>query len=51
MEAASEAGMANFFLKTRLSSSNSDPNSLFVKVVDESCEKIIAKLQELQLKV
>ena len=51
MEAASEAGMANFFLKTRLSSSNSDPNSLFVKAVDESCEKIIAKLQELQLKV
>ena len=51
MEAASEAGMANFFLKTRLSSSNSDPNSLFVKAVDETCEKIIAKLQELQLKV
>ena len=51
MEAASEAGVANFFLKTRLSSSNSDPNSLFVKAVDETCEKIIAKLQELHLKV
>lgn len=51
MEAASEAGVANFFLKTRLSSTKTDPNSLFVKSVDESCEKIIEKLQEMQLKV
>ncbi len=51
MEAASESGVANFFLKTRLSSSKTDPNSLFVKAIDESCEKIIEKLQEMQLKV
>ena len=51
MEAASEAGIANFFLKTRLSSTTNDPNSLFVKAVDETCEKIISKLQEMQLKV
>ena len=51
MEAASEAGVANFFLKTRLSTTSNDPNSIFVKTVDETCEKIISKLQELQLKV
>lgn len=51
MEAASEAGVANFFLKTRLSTTSNDPNSMFVKTVDETCEKIISKLQELQLKV
>lgn len=51
MEAASEAGVSNFFLKTRLSSTNNDPNSLFVKNVDDACEKIIAKLQELQYTV
>ena len=50
MEAASEAGVANFFLKTRLSTTSNDPNSMFVKTVDETCEKIISKLQELQLK-
>ena len=50
MEAASEAGVANFFLKTRLSTTSNNPNSMFVKAVDETCEKIISKLQELQLK-
>lgn len=51
MEAASEAGVANFFIKSRLSTTSNDPNSLFVKCVDETCEKIISKLQEMQLKV
>ena len=46
MEAASEAGVATFFLKTRLSSSANDKNSAFIKSVAELA-KAIAGADEL----
>lgn len=51
MEAASEAGVANFFLKTRLSTTAMDKNSIFVKSVSSVAQKILFKLQELQYQV
>ena len=51
MEAASEAGVSNLFIKARLSSNKSDPNVLFVKAVDDFCKKLIQKLQELKYTV
>lgn len=51
MEAASEAGVANFFLKTRLSSTPMDKNGLFVNSVDSVSKKILLKLQELKYQV
>ncbi len=50
MECASESGVANFFLKTRLSTATQDKNSEFIKAVDFSCKKIIYKLEELKYK-
>ena len=46
----SEAGVAQFFLTTRLSNKNGDKNSLFVNSVDGACRRIIEKLKELNLK-
>ena len=51
MESACEGKVANFFLKTRLSSSTQDKNSQFIKSVEDSCEKINFKLQELKYKI
>lgn len=51
MEAASEAGVAQFFLKARLSASASDRNSLFLKSVDSACKGINKRLEELKYKV
>lgn len=51
MEAASEAGVANFFLKTRLSTNAMDKNAIFVNSVDSVSKKILLKLQELKYQV
>ncbi len=47
----SEAGVAQFFLTTRLSNKINDKNSNFVNCVEDACQKIIYKLQELKYKV
>lgn len=46
----SEAGIAQFFLTTRLSNKVNDKNTEFVKSVDGMCKRIIEKLKELKLK-
>ncbi|MBR3511825.1 MAG: hypothetical protein IKN74_02580 [Clostridia bacterium] len=51
MEAASEAGVSNLFIKARLSTNKTDPNVLFVKSVDDFCKKLIQKLQDLKYTV
>ncbi len=51
MEAASEAGVGNFFLKTRLSKAPMDKNGMFVNSVDSVSKKILQKLQELKYQV
>lgn len=48
MEAASEAGVANFYLQARLSAVTSARNSLFLKAVDNTCKTINKKLEELK---
>ena len=50
-EAASEAGVANFFIKTRLSNNINDANTIFVNSVEEVCKTIDYKLEELKYKV
>lgn len=50
MEAASEAGVANFFLKTRVSKGATDKNSLFINSVEGVCKMIELKLEELKYK-
>lgn len=50
MEAASEAGVANFFLKTRVSKGATDKNSLFINSVEGVCKRIEYKLEELKYK-
>ena len=50
MEAASEAGVATFFLKSRLSSSANDKNSAFIKSIAELAKAIDYKLEELKYK-
>lgn len=47
-EAANEAGVANFFLKTKTSTSAVKVNDRFLKSVQDVDTKIIAKLKELQ---
>lgn len=46
----SEAGIAQFFLTTRLTGKLNDKNSDFVKSVEGMCKRIIEKLKELKLK-
>ena len=48
MEGACEAGVANLFLKTRLSKNTQDKNFEFVKSVDGVCKQILYKLEELK---
>lgn len=47
-EAADEAGVADFFLKIR-KISDSDKNAILYKTVQDAAEKIIYKLQEVQM--
>ena len=47
-EAANEAGVANFFLRTKTSSSAVKVNDRFLKSVQDVDSRIIAKLKELQ---
>lgn len=49
-EAASEAGVATFFLKTRLSNSANDKNSAFIKAVESLAKAVDYKLEELKYK-
>lgn len=46
----SEAGVAQFFLTTKLSNKLNDQNSNLVNCVEGTCKKIIDKLQELKYK-
>lgn len=46
----SEAGVAQFFLTTRLSKKINDKNSYFIKKVDDVGNRIIEKLRELHLR-
>ena len=48
---ASEAGVANYFLKNRLASAGTDKDSMFRHSVENACQKIIKKLEELKYKV
>lgn len=50
MEAASEAGVANFFLKTKVSKGAADKNSLFINSVEGVCKRIEYMLEELKYK-
>lgn len=46
----SEAGIAQFFLTTRMSNKLNDKNSEFVKCIEAMCKRIEEKLKELKLK-
>lgn len=48
MECACEASVANFFLKTRLSTTSQDKNAEFIKSVNNVCKKIFMKIEELK---
>ena len=48
METSSEAGVANFYLQTRLSATKSTRNSLFLNEIDNTCKSINNKLEELK---
>ena len=50
MEAASEAGVATYFLKTRLSNSANDKNSAFIKSIEQLAKAVDYKLEELKYK-
>lgn len=50
MEAASEAGVAKFFLQTRVSKGATDKNSLFINSIEGVCERIEFMLEELKYK-
>ena len=47
---ASEAGVANYFLKNRLSSNTNDKD-VFKHSIENACQKIIKRLEELKFKV
>lgn len=49
-DAASEAGVANFFLRYGLSTTGSDKNTEFIKALDKLDETIEYKLEELKYK-
>lgn len=48
---ASEAGVANYFLKNRLSSNANDKDAVFKHSIENACQKIIKRLEELKFKV
>lgn len=50
VKSLSEAGVAQFFLTTRLSGKLTDKNTMFVGCVEDACKRIIEKLKELKLK-
>jgi len=50
MESACEASVANFFLKTRLSSTAQDKNGEFIRAVNGVCKQILMKIEELKYK-
>lgn len=51
LEAASEGGIIDFFLKIRNITDQTDTNIIFAKDLTEATENIIFKLQELQMKL
>lgn len=50
VKSLSEAGVAQFFLTTRLSGKLTDKNTMFVGCVEDACKRIVEKLKELKLK-
>lgn len=48
LEAASESGVAKFFLNTRISKNARDKNSLFLKSVADSSKKVMNKFEEIK---
>ena len=50
MESTCEAGVAGFFLKTRLSSIAQDKNGEFIKSIDDVCRQILVLNEELKYK-
>lgn len=48
LEAASEAGVANFFLNTRINKKAMDRNSQFLESVANSAQKVIHKFEEIK---
>ena len=50
MECASEGNVADYFLKIKFTKSDNNKNNIFLKGLDESCNRILNKLKELQLR-
>ena len=49
MESASEGNVAEYFLSIKFTKSNYNKNDKFLKGVDDACNRILAKVKELQL--
>ena len=50
MECACEGILADYFLKVKFSKSEMNKNDIFLKGVDDACNRILNKVKELQLR-
>lgn len=50
MECACEGNVADYFLKIKFSKSEINKNNVFLKGIDDACDKILNKVKELQLR-
>lgn len=50
MECACEAGIANYFIRTKMSKNTQDKNYEFIKSIDGVCKQITTKLEEQKYK-
>lgn len=50
MECASEGTVADYFLKVKFSKSEMNKNDVFLKGIDDACNRILNKVKELQLR-
>ncbi|MGN1299395.1 MAG: hypothetical protein ACI4UE_05380 [Candidatus Scatovivens sp.] len=50
MECASEGNIADYFLKIKFSKSEMNKNDIFLKGLNDSCNRILNKVKELQLR-
>ena len=50
MECACEGNVADYFLKIKFSKTEMNKNDIFLKGIDDSCNKILNKVKELQLR-
>ena len=48
LESASEANVADYFLKTRLNKKSFDQNTKFFEVLDDTSKKIIQRFEEIK---